>query len=74
VQGKQSTAHFGGGTLWLVVQELQIDGPAGLVDTKKSEYIFWVFHAMLLRLSTLAELDTETATILLLQIARSQRR
>jgi hypothetical protein len=43
-----------------------------LADTATDECV--AFHAMMLRLSTLAELDTETAATLLPQIARSQRR
>lgn len=43
-----------------------------LADTASGQCT--VFHAMLLRLSTLAELDTETAAALLPQLARHQRR
>ncbi len=43
-----------------------------LADTTTGECV--VFHAMMLRLSTLTELDAETAATLLPQIARRQRR
>jgi hypothetical protein len=43
-----------------------------LADTASGECV--VFHAMMLRLSTLAELDKETAAILLPQMTRYQRR
>ena len=43
-----------------------------LADNASGECV--VFHAMMLRLSTLAELDVESAATLLSQLARSQRR
>lgn len=43
-----------------------------LADTASGQCV--VFHAMLLRLSTLAELDSETAAILPPQLARHQRK
>jgi hypothetical protein len=49
--------------------EPPIEVPA---DTASGDCV--AFHAMMLRLGTLAELDTETAAILFPQIARRQRR
>ena len=43
-----------------------------LADTSSTDRV--VFHAMMLRLSTLAELDKETAAILLPQLAANQRK
>jgi hypothetical protein len=43
-----------------------------LADTSATACV--VFHAMMLRLSTLAELDEETAAILLPQLAPHQRK